>query len=122
MDNNGDIIKVRQLMNKWLDCREAAKVLRTAGHRDNLYQNLSLIFGAGFEHEYVSKVDTYKNKLDFILAINRLYDELYYVESLCIVYEYQGVDFELYDRTMMLLEHLEMEVRKNLILINLKEA
>lgn len=112
MTEQGEAIKVRQLMNKWLDPREAAKVLRTAGHRDTLYQNLSLIFGAGFEYEYISKVDTYKEKLDFILAINRLYDELYYVESLCIVYEYKGIDIELYDRTMVLLEHLEMEVRK----------
>lgn len=115
MTEQGEAIKVRKLMEKWLDPKEAAKVLRTteSKFKKNLYQNLSLIFGAGFEYEYVYKVDTYKEKLDFILAINRLYDELYYVESLCIVYEYKGIDIELYDKTMVLLEHLEMEVRKN---------
>jgi hypothetical protein len=112
MSDNGEAIKVRQLVEKWLDSREAAKVLRTAGNREVLYKNLSLIFGAGFEYEYVSKVDTYKNKLDYILAINRLYDALYYVESLCIVYEYKGIDIELYDKTMVIQEHLEMEVRE----------
>lgn len=109
----GEHLKVRQLMDKWLSSQEAAKVLRTAGCRKNLYTNLSLIFGAGFEYEYVSKVDTYKNKLDFILAINRLYDMIYYVESLCIVYEYNGIDIELYDQTLVILEHLEIEVRSN---------
>lgn len=111
MSDNGETIKVRQLMNKWLDSREAAKVLRTAGHRETLYKNLSLIFGAGFEYEYVSKTDTYSNKLDFILAINRVYDMLYYTMSMCIVYEY-SIDTDVYDRTMVLLEHLEMEVRQ----------
>lgn len=113
MTEQGEAFKVRQLVEKWLDSREAAKVLRTAGHRETLYKNLSLIFGAGFEYEYVSKVDIYKEKLDFILGINRLYDSLYYIESLCIVYEYKGIDIEIYDETMVLLEHLEMEVRKN---------
>lgn len=112
MTEKGETIKIRQLMSKWLSCREAAKVLRTAGCRKELYTNLSLIFGAGFEYEYVSKVDTYKNKLDFILAINRLYDMIYYVESLCIVYEYKGIDTNVYDKTLVMLEHLEMEVRK----------
>jgi hypothetical protein len=114
MTEQGEAIKVRQLMDKWLDSKEAAKVLRTAGFRQNLYENLSLIFGAGFPYEYVSKGDSkYNNKLDFILAINRLYDMIYYVESLCIIYEYTGIDTDVYDKTLVLLEHLELEVREN---------
>lgn len=109
----GEHLKVRQLMDKWLSSQEAAKVLRTAGHRKELYKHLSLIFGTGFEYEYTQKIDTYHEKLDFILAINRLYDMIYYVESLCIVYEYNEIDIELYDQTLVLLEHLEMEVRSN---------
>lgn len=112
MTECGETIKVRQLMNKWLDNREASKVLRTAGHRKELYKNFSLIYGAGFEHEYISKIDTYRDKLDYILAINRVYDALYYTLSMCVVYEYKGIDTEIYDQTMVLLEHLEMEVRK----------
>lgn len=109
--DDGEIIKVRLLRDKWLDKSEAAKVLRTAGYKDILYKYFSLIFGAGFEYELRNKDTVYSNKLDYILAINRIYDMIYYTMSMCIVYEYKELNTDVYDKTLVLLEHLELEVR-----------
>jgi hypothetical protein len=111
MSEKGEVVKIRHLMNKWLDKREAAKVLRTCGCKDIIYKYFSLIYGAGFEYELHNKKDTYDSKLDYILAINRVYDSIYYTLSMCIVYEYKELNTDVYDKTLVLLEHLELEVR-----------